>query len=77
MDRGERSDSGRDSEESQENRSPVDREKGNFSRELDAGYLTAAEAGDKDTAQRMVDEAAKAAGCCTTSSLALWRKNGP
>ena len=33
-----------------------------FSRELDADYLAAVERGDMETAQKMVDEAAKAAG---------------
>ncbi len=49
------SDRGRDSQSSGENQQK-------YSRELDTEYLAAVENGDMETAQRMVDEAANAAG---------------
>ena len=44
------------------NQNPTDNPDIRYSRELDTEYLSAVNSGDTETAQRMVDEAAKAAG---------------
>ena len=54
-----------------------------FSRETDAAYLAAVEAGDMETAQRMVDEAAKRAGYTvkawhqTANDFTVFNTNNP
>jgi hypothetical protein len=45
-----------------DNKNPTENVDTRFSRETDAAYLAAVKAGDMDTAQRMVDDAAKRAG---------------